>query len=265
MKKIICALAVLALALLFALPAFAAPPLLTDEAGLLSAAEAAALEEKLQALSDRWDMDVAVVTAASTQGATPMEFADDWFDYNGYGRGENYDGLLLLIHTDKDPPGGWISTCGRAVGVFTDAGIQFIGKQIKADGLDEGDTAAALDSFADWCEKFFAQAETGKPFDEGSLPKTSGDYARIALLGLLGGLGIAWVVTKRMQNSLKTVRKNNQAADYVRPGSLRVVYANERFLYKNVTRVKRETSSGGGGGSSTHTSSSGRTHGGGGF
>jgi len=240
--------------------------LLADEAGLLSAAEAAALEGKLAALSDKWGMDVVVVTVGSTGAASPMEFADDWFDYGGYGQGASYDGLLLLIHTDRDPPGGWISTCGGAIYVFTDAGIQFIGKQIKADGLDSGDYAAALDSFAGWCDEFFAQAETGKPFDVGSLPKTAGDHARIVLLGLALGLVIAWFVTNGMKKKLKTVQKKQAAADYLRPGSLQVLYANEQFLYKNVTRVKQETSSsGGGGGSSTHTSSSGRSHGGGGF
>jgi uncharacterized protein len=67
-----------------------------------------------------------------------------------------------------------------------------------------------------------------------------------------------------MKKKLKTVQKKQAAADYVRPGSLNVIYANEQFLYKNVARVKKESSSSGGGGSSTHSSSSGRSHGGGG-
>jgi len=242
--------------------------LVVDEAGLLSKSEAAALREKLEALSAKWKNDIVVVTVASTGSASPMEFADDWFDYNGYGRSEEEDitagdGLLLLISMEKRD--WWISTKGYSIFAFTDAGIEYLGERLKADGLSDGNYANAFDKFAGWCDKFFEQAETGKPYDKGNLPKTSGDYAKIVLLGLAGGFVIALFVTGSMKKKLKTVRKKQQAADYVRPGSLQVVYANEQFLYKNVARVKRETSSSsGGGGSSTHSSSSGSSHGGGG-
>jgi len=238
--------------------------LLVDEASLLSAPEAAALQEKLEALSDKWQNDIVIVTVDSIGNADPVAFADDWFDYGGYGRGENYDGVLLLVFMDEDPPGGWLSTCGGAIDVFTDAGIKFISKQLRSNGLNSGGYAKAFNRFADLCDEFYAQAETGEPYDVGSLPMTSGDYFRIVLLSLAGGLGMAWIVTGGMKKKLKTVQKKQAAADYVRPGSLQVAYANEQFLYKNVIRKKKETSSsGGGGGSSTHSSSSGRSHGGG--
>jgi len=242
--------------------------LVMDEAGLLSSGEAAQLREKLGVLSAQWGNDIVIVTVKSIGKKTPMEYADDYFDYNGYGQDKSGDitkgdGLLLLINMEERD--WWISTKGYSIYAFTDAGIEFLGKRLIADGLSDGDYAKAFNGFADWCDKFFEQAETGKPYDVGSLPKTAGDYFWIVLFGFGGGLIGAWIVTGSMKKKLKTVHKKLAAADYVRPGSLNVVYANEQFLYKNVTRVKRETdSSSGGGGSSTHSSSSGSSHGGGG-
>ena len=246
--------------------------LLMDEAKLLTKSEANELKEKLYALSKQWKNDIVIVTVDSLDGNTPEEFADDWFDYNGYGQATSGDitdgdGLLLLISMEERD---WrISTKGYAIEVFTDAGIEFLGERLKADGLSDGDYASAFNGFADWCDKFYTQAETGKPYDRGNLPKvpkTGADYAKAVFWGFAGGAVIALIVTGSMKKKLKTVRIKAAAADYVRPGSLQVAYANEQFLFRNVTRVYNPPSSsgGGGGGSSSHSSSSGSSHGGGG-
>ena len=51
-------------------------------------------------------MDLVVVTANTLGGKSPMEYADDYYDYNGY----TDDGALLLVSMeDRD---WWISTKG---------------------------------------------------------------------------------------------------------------------------------------------------------
>ena len=57
-----------------------------------------------------------------------------------------------------------------AITVFTDAGIEYIGKQIKGD-LSDGNFAGAFDKFADLCDDFITQARTGEPYDVKNLPK----------------------------------------------------------------------------------------------
>ena len=263
MNKILGIMFAFTLVLLLAGPALAAPPLVVDQAGLLSEADAAALEQKLTVLSDRHQADIAVVTVDSIGDYTPEAFADDYFDYNGYGRGDNYDGLLLLVSMEERD---WcISTCGKAIDAFTDAGVSYLGAQIVSD-LGSGEYAQAFNLFADWCDKFFVQAANGKPFDEESLPKTTADLVFYSIIGLIGGLIVAAIITRIMKRSLKTVQNKHEAADYVQFGSMQVTRADEQFLHRNVTRTRIEkpsSSSGGGGGSSTHTSSSGRSHGGG--
>ena len=137
-------------------------PLVYDEADLLTDAEEAALLARLEGLSDSTGMDVAVALVDSTGEYSPMEYADDYFDNNGFGRGDDRDGLVLLISMEQSD--WWISTRGDAITAFTDAGIEYIGEQVTP-YLSDGKFAAALNEFAAQCDTFIAQAKTGDPFD----------------------------------------------------------------------------------------------------
>lgn len=93
---------------------------LVDAAGLLSADDAAELLKKLDEISERQACDVVIVTVNSLEGKTPTAYADDFFDYTGYGYGENDDGILFLISMEERD---WaISTYAFGVVAFTDAG-----------------------------------------------------------------------------------------------------------------------------------------------
>ena len=88
-------LSILLLALCLIQPAFAADDIssLVDEADLLTDSEEAALSRKLDEISLRQNMDIVIVTVFSTEERTAAEYADDTYDYSGYGD----DGILLLI------------------------------------------------------------------------------------------------------------------------------------------------------------------------
>ena len=77
---------------------------------------------------------------------------------------------------------------------------------------------------------------------------------------------LAWVVVSVMKSQLRSVAFQENAASYVREGSMNLTNSRELFLYRDVHRTERpkESRSSDSGGSSTHTSSSGTTHGGGG-
>jgi len=233
-------------------------PLVYDEADLLTDSEEAALLARLEELSDSADMDVAVVIVDSIGAYSPMEYADDYFDYNGFGRGDNRDGLVLLVSMEYRD--WWISTHGYAVEVFTDAGMEYIGEQVTP-YLSDGDYAAAFEEFAIQCEAFIAQAETGDPFDTHNLPKDPFDPLMALVIALIAGFIIGMIYTGTLKGQLKTVRRQAAASGYVKNGSLHVTNSKDLFLYRNVSRTVRQTSSSGGG-SSTHRSSSGASHGG---
>lgn len=254
MKKMISLLAAALLFASFVLPVSAASPRLADEAGLLSDTECAAIEKQLDSLSAQYGLDVVIVTTQSTGGSTPMEYADDYFDYNDYAP----DGVLLLVSMEESD--WWISTTGYGIQAFTDAGIAYIGVQI-VPYLSDGEYAQAFTAFADLCDQFLSQAKNGDPFDTHNLPKEPFKPVRNAIIALMIGLAVAFFATGSMKKKLKSVVQKAQANDYVAPGSLQITQSRDFHLYTHLDRVEKAQSSGG---SSTHTSSSGNTHGGGG-
>lgn len=230
-----------------------------DQAGLLSDREEAALADKLNELSKKQKMDIAILTTSTLDGKTPRDYADDIYDYCSFGYGENRDGLLLLISTEDND--WYISTHGYGITAFTDEGIKYIGKKMK-DNLSAGDFAAAFDTFVGLCEDFIVQAKTGKPYDVSNLPKEPLSLFWIPLSIVIGFM-LSFIAVGKMKAKLKTVRFQAAADSYMKDGSLNVTESRDLFLYNTVSRTAKPKSSSSGG-SSTHTSSSGSTHGGGG-
>ena len=236
------------------------PSRLVDDAKLLDDSEYDIVSAKLDEISARQNFDIVIVTVEDTDEKTPRDFADDYYDENGYGFGAEYDGILLLVSmAERDY---YISTTGYGITAFTDAGINYIGDEVVY-WLSDGYYKDAFVTFADCCDKFVTQARTGEPFDGDFMP--SGEFDPLWTLGicLVIAFVISLIITGVMKAQLKSVRSQTRATEYVRPGSMNVTCANEFFLYRTVHRVAKpkESSSSG---SSTHTSSSGRSHGGGG-
>lgn len=249
-KRVIAILFALTLCLSLIIPVFAAEDAklrVVDNADLLSDAEEAALRSRLDEISEKYLADVVVLTVNSLDDKSPMEYADDYYDYNGYGMGTNNDGLLLLVSMESRD--WWISTCGSCIDAFDDSTIESIGELIVSD-LGNENYADAFDTFADECAYYLDGYINGFPFPTGMM----------IVISLVVGLIVALIGTGIMKGQLKSVRAQAAAFDYVKKGSLDVALAREFFLYRNVSITKKDTDSG----SSTHKSSSGTTHGGGG-
>ncbi|MBR5496363.1 MAG: TPM domain-containing protein [Clostridia bacterium] len=220
--------------------------LVEDYADLLTDEEEAELDMKLNAFSEEFEMEIAVVTINDLEGRTSMEYADDFYDYNGYGYGENDDGLLALY---VDGPAGereiWITTHGKAISKITDVDIDYI-TDVMIMYLSDGNYAWAFNAFVD---------------ETISVVQVSVSLIWIPLSFAIG-FAVIFFILKTIASANKSVARKVDARDYVRNGSMIVTDSYDNFLFNNVTRVARpkNTSSG----SSTHTSSSGRSHGGGG-
>ncbi len=154
-----------------------------------------------------------------------------------------------------------IATHGYAIEAFTDAGQEYIMEQVKP-YLSDGDYNEAFQMFAMECDDFIMQADEAEPYDVGNLPKEPFDVGANLLIALAVGLVAGVLITGNMRRKLKTVRKQDQAASYVRQGSMKVTRSNEYYLYSTVSKSAKPKNEDSGGGSSTHTSSSGDTFGG---
>ena len=272
LHSLFAALAALVLAVTLAVPAFAVEGgfadlyyRMYDGAGVLTEDEDNELEDALEELSLRQSFDVTIASIESLEsvGADSMEqFADDLYDYCQFGYGTDRDGVLLLVSVGDRK---WhLSTCGYGITAFTDAGIQYLGQQLTP-FMAEGDYAGAFRTFVQWTDDYVTAAREGHPYDVNTLPREplSPMYLVLAL-GI--GLVLAWVIVGVMKGQLRSVAFQENAASYVREGSMKLTNQRDLFLYRDVHRTEHveEKDSDSSGGSSTHTSSSGTTHGGGG-
>ncbi len=232
-------------------------PRLVDDAGLLTEEQVETLTRKLDEISERQNFDVIIYTVDSLGVYTPTEYADDAFDYNGFGMGSTYDGILLLISMEERD---WaISTHGYGITAFTDAGQRYMVDNFIG-YLSNGDFYGGFVKFAELADEFITQAKTGAPYDVHNLPKKPLSPVWI-LISILGGALIALIVTGIMRSSLKSVSMQRAAGNYIVSTVMSPFGNQDLYLYSVVTRRAKPKDSGGSG-SSTHRSSSGRTHGG---
>lgn len=232
-------------------------PRLVDHADILTDSEEETLNETLDKISEKQKCDVAVVTVNSLDGKTVEAYADDFYDYNGYGYGDDRSGILLLVAMDDRE---WhMTTTGYGITAFTDAGLSYMEDQFVS-YLSDGKYMDAFSKYASLCDDFLTQAKKGEPYDTGNLPK--GKVSPLWILGdLLIGCAIALIMALVKKSKLKSVKSQVEATAYEKKGSLHLTEKADHFVNRVVTTRKIEHKTEGGG-SSTHTSSSGSSHGG---
>lgn len=250
MKKLLTLFVILCLII----PASASAPLVVDNAELLSTQEEQALTSQLENLRNTLGIDVVVLTVPSLGGTSPKVYADDYFDYNGYGR----DGALLLL--DMGGRNWWISTAGSCM---TPVKVDTIGDYI-VPYLSDGEYYTAFSLFAQLVKTAMEHPDNKGEYivdDYGNVhfqPKVTHWYDgwwQCLLAGaLIGGIAVAI-----MASGMKSVRSKNSASDYVDRGSLELTRQEDIFLYQTISKRAKPKNNGG-----SHRGSSGRSHGGGG-
>ena len=209
---------------------------LVDNADLLTEAQEQNVLSVLDRLSEKHECDIVIVTTNHTGSKTMMEYADDYFDYNGY----SANGVLLLVNMQKRDM--WISTSGTCIDEIPNVDVLF-------------NQFADYISFGDYEEGFIV-------FAEACSDELSPNVFACIVIAVIAGLIVALIGTGILKKQLVSVQKNDNANSYVREGSLNLTVNSDRFLYRNVSKTVRQSSSSSGG--STHRGSSGRSHGGGG-
>ena len=251
-------------------------PRVVDIYDLLTDDEEDSLAYTIADIAEDFDFDVVILTVDGLAGKTPQEYADDFFDYGGYGYGTGRDGVLFMLSmADRD---WWISTRGYGVAAFTDYGIDYFRNEIVPTYFSEGNYFEGFEACLDTTEDFLRAANNTTPYDTDhtymgyesySVSSSSNEHELTrdkVLIALAAAIVISWVIVSMMKSSMKTVHMQPMAGTYVRDGSFILSQKSDVFLYSHVSQTLRQTSSsgGGGGGSSTHFSSSGASHGGGG-
>lgn len=244
----------------------AAANLVVDQAGLFTVAEIEELSATAASLGSQYQMDIVLVTTDDTGGLSAREYADDYFDYNGYGIGSERNGILFLM--DFDNREIYISTSGLSIRYLTDQRITWILDEVYEGGMGSGDYIGAARVFLNETSGYLAAGIPSDQYNESETEPnklTAVEGAIGAAASGLSGLGFFSGVRKKYKG------RQTQGVFQFRQNSLLYLGVIQDNLVN--TRMSsrpipvQTTSSGGrsgGGRSSTHTSSSGRTHGGGG-
>lgn len=248
-------LGVLLLAAL-AVPAGAAGagiPHVVDNAGVLDREQHQTLEKRAKSLSQKYAFDFVILTVQSTGTASAEQYADDFYDFNDYGFGEDYDGILLLVSiADRK----WqLSASGFGETAFTPYGEGVMMDEVLP-YMKDGDYAGAFGTFLTQSESLLKQARSGRPLDE---PEAGGFPIGSLLVCAVLGFGLAFAPMSVLKKQVRNVGSKADAMDYVTQ-PLELEHQADRFLYSTVMkrpRPKQESSSGG---NSSRRSSSGRSH-----
>ncbi|MDO4800096.1 MAG: TPM domain-containing protein [Bacillota bacterium] len=232
-------------------------PRVVDQGDFLTPEEEADLERLLRRFVEEGKIDVAIVLVRGYPQSTIKEFADDYFDYQGYGFDTEANGALLAVSIEPGNREVWLSTHKYGEVIFTESGVEEMLDRV-VPHLKNADYKKAGEVFAQVVREYLKAAEDGTPYD----PAKDAE----ALQGLFIAAGIAFVVTAIVMgiwySTMKNIRRATDASGYSDPTGLKLTYQQDVYLHTSVTRVRKQSSnsSGGGGGSS----SSGRSHGGGG-
>ena len=239
------------LAAIFAGSAFAQERIV-DNAGLLSESQKENLRKLTGSIFQTYNFDLVIVTERDIGNTSPMAFADDFFDYNGY----SPNGCLLLQVTGSRDY--WISTSGTGIQILNPYAFSKLENDVVG-FLSAGNNYEAYLVFIQNWELFLSLDQHYRSYNffyRWNAVLVTVFWVIAFLIGL--------IVVQVWKSGMNTALPQKTAAAYVVPGSLAFRVRRDDFLYSTVTKTKRQTESGSSGGGGVHTGSSGRSHGGGG-
>ncbi|MBR5515052.1 MAG: TPM domain-containing protein [Clostridia bacterium] len=227
-----------ALALFFVLltfiPSYAQTedPRLVDGADILTEAQENSLEAMLVSLSEKHEFDFVIHTVDDIADYTMQEYAQEMYDISGYGYGEDFAGLMLVLSMKERD---WFMLPNGELGeiAFSYPCIEYISEKFLPyfgeDNYNEG-----FEKYLETCEDFVAQAKAGEPYGKGNLPKAPFKFVRNLIVSVVIGVIIAFIVTGVMKGKLKSVRSQAGADSYIKNDSLKITNSRDYFLYRQV-------------------------------
>lgn len=241
-----------------------------DSAEVLTTDELETLKSKLAQISDENNIDVGVVTVDYLDGKSAQEFANDLFEQNKFGKGENRDGILLLVATEDRE---WaMSTHGSAKEAFNEEGLDYLSGEFLP-YLSDDDFYSAFENFADNAQELGTMYVAGDPYGEGEyvddenypvdeniVEEEKGINNEVWIpLSIVMGCAISLIIMMMYKSQLKSVKSESRADDYLM--DMKLVKSQDIFLYRTVTRTMRPKNTDTGGSSSGGGSSYGGSSG----
>jgi uncharacterized protein len=236
-----------------------------DYLDLLSENDVTSLQQSIDEIKLLLQYDAVIVITSDLKGKNITNFSDDFYDYNNYGVGSDKSGLLLSI--DMSGRDIWISTTGKAIGIFNQSIISNMVDKITTELKDTNYNGA--------CQVFLSDVikytSTDASFDgsieiNGEIYETSkNDRFLSKVVGNLTSFvpyiiafAVALIASLIMYFKHNHVKKVATTA-YESQDSFNVNISVDDYIRTSTHKVRIKSNSG-----SSHRGSSGRSHGGGG-
>lgn len=238
------------------LSAINAESYVTDTYGLLTTDEEATLEAKAAELSLKYGCGVYIIIVDdySKYGrGNAFDAASDVFEACKLGEGPNNAGILLMM-----------SMKWRDITIITnESGLAMVSADAK-DWLEvkylkhfkNNEWFDGYDAFLTNLETVLKMSAEGSPMTWLTFPETR---AFGILVAILGGLGISYLVMKRIRDKMKSVFAAATADAYITQGGVSITKSIDEFSHKTTVRhrVSSSSSSGRSGGGSRSSNSRG--------
>ena len=229
-NKVLIFVTTLLILMLTAVSVSAGGPRLYDGADLLSDSEEAEILAMLDTATEKYNAEFIIATVDNVGEDQIDEFDDYYYDNGGYGIGDSRDGVLLIVSMkDRDYR---ILSNGFCSDAVTASDIDRIGEDV-ASYLSIEEYAEAFRVFIERCDYEINGEINGYPFAAG----------KSLIISLVIGFVVAFVVTGIWRGQLKSVRQQEGAAAYTKKNSMNITKATDLYLYRTVSRVRREKSS----------------------
>ena len=233
----------------------------TDEAGIFSASELTALENRAAEISEKYHFGVYIITLPDyrdyTTSSSVETCAMELYDDNDLGWDSDRAGTMLLLSMEeRDYELDFYSS--RADRIFTEAGRDRMEDRFLR-YFRQDDFYGGFREYLNTCEEYLLAAEEGHPVGEGESRYSDQDEKPSPALALIPGGLVALLVGIFTSAPMRSARQQRDANQYVQ-GRLNLRRRSDMFLNRTVTRRPRNTDPGnshGSGGSHSHSYSSG--------
>ncbi|NLW28287.1 MAG: TPM domain-containing protein [Erysipelothrix sp.] len=232
---------------------------LYDQAILFSQQEQNLLEIEANRISDEFQMDIVIVTTNDTNNKSARDYADDFYDENNVGIGNDHDGIMFLI--DLDNREIYILKSGIGIQYLTDQRVDNIIDTVLSGGIQEENYYKAANAFLNETKNYL---KAGIPVAKDPSLKVKNSLSALeGIISLIMGSGFAslfYFKTKakyKMKNPIKPLLiKDNSNINLTKEEDILIdTQTTKRIIPRS---DHKDTSNK----STTHTTTSGKTHGG---
>ena len=144
-------------------------PRVVDDADILTYEEEEAIEERITGIREAFQRDIVVFTDTSTHGLERAVYCADFYDFNGYGYGDEREGFCLFICMDPESRGFWTCSTGTVSrGLQTREAAEDLDDKLYA-FLVKGDYGGGILDWLDNMETLYSKVpdiSRGLPLDE---------------------------------------------------------------------------------------------------